>query len=131
MLFGFINLCCRGGGQAVQGGLSCPHLGIMFSVFNAHSTCFKLSVHEVVSFIIIIQVKLSCYLCCLVSLTFVAGVGGKLSRLVYLAPTWVLCLTVFNAHSTCFKLSVHEVVSFIIIIQVKLSCFLCCSVSNP
>ena len=39
--------------------------------------------------------------------------GGKLPRAVYLAPTWVLCLFFFNAHSTCFKLSVHEVVSFI------------------
>ena len=110
--------------------------------FNAHSTCFKLSVHEVVSFIIITQVKLVCFLCpsvsypcCLISLTFVAGVGGKLSRAVYLAPppppTWVLCLISFNAHSTCFKLSVHEVVSFIIITQVKLGCFLCPSVSYP
>ena len=38
--------------------------------------------------------------------------GGKLSRAVYLAPTWVLCLILFNAHFTCFKLSVHEVESF-------------------
>ena len=52
-----------GGGQAVQDGLSCPHLGIMFNLFNAHFTCFKLSVHDFVSFIIIIQVKLSCFLC--------------------------------------------------------------------
>ena len=59
------------------------------------------------------------------------GGGGKLSRAVYLAPTWVLCLIFFNAHFTCFKLSVHEFVSFIIIIQVKLSCFLCRSFSNP
>ena len=50
--------------------------------------------------------------------------GGKLSRAVYLAPTWVLhvCLTVLNAHSTCFKLSVHEVVSFIIIIKGGCAC---------
>ena len=61
----------------------------------------------------------------------VAGVGGKLFRVVYLAPTWVLCLTVFNTDSTCFKLSVHKVVLFIIIIQVKLSCFLCRLVSYP
>ena len=86
MLFDFINFCCRGGGggaQAVQGSLSCPHLGIMFNFFNAHFTCFKLSVHEVVSFIIIIQVKLSCSFGLI---PLVAGVGGKLSRAVYLAP---------------------------------------------
>ena len=65
------------------GGASCPGQFILrptwvlyFFFFNAHSTCFKLSVHEVVSFIIIIQVKLSCFLCCSVSVTFVAGVGG-------------------------------------------------------
>ena len=61
----------------------------------------------------------------------VAGVEGKLSRLVYLVPHLGIMFDYFNAHSTCFKLSVHEVVSFIIIIQVKLICFLCCSVSYP
>ena len=61
-----------------------PHLGIMFNCFNAHSTCFKLSVHEVVSFIIISQIELFSLL--FGFLPLVAGVGGKLSRAVYLAP---------------------------------------------
>ena len=97
--------------------------------FNAHFTCFKLSVHEVVSFIIINQIELFSLLFGLKPL--VAGVGGKLSRAVYLAPHLGIMFKFFNAHFTCFKLSVHEVDSFIIIIQVKLSCFLCRLVSYP
>ena len=50
----------------------------------------------------------------------VAGMGGKLSRVVYLAPHLGIMFNCFNAHSTCFKLSVHEVVSFIIISQIEL-----------
>ena len=57
-----------GGGASSPGAVYlAPHLGIMFNFFNAHFTCFKLSVHAVVSLIIIIQVKLSCFLCRLVS----------------------------------------------------------------
>ena len=76
---------------------------------------FQLSEYEVDSFVTIIQVKLSCFLCCLISLTFVAGVGGgggSCPGRFILPPTWVLCLILFNAHFTCFKLSVHEVESF-------------------
>ena len=76
---------------------------------------FQISEYEVDSFITIIQVKLSCFLCCLISLTFVAGVGGggaSCPGRFILPPTWVLCLILFNAHFTCFKLSVHEVESF-------------------
>ena len=131
-------LGCRGGGQAVQGSLSCPpphHLGIV-SFFLCSFHLFQISEYEVDSFITIIQVKLSCFLCCLISLTFVAGVGGggggaSCPGWFILPPTWVLCLILFNAHFTCFKLSVHEVESFIIIIQVKLCCFLCRLVSYP
>ena len=87
------TLSCRVGVQAVQDGLSCPpppHLRswvLRVKFFHAHFTCFKY-LNMVDSFITIIQVKLSCCLCCLISLTFVAGVGGggKLSRAVYLAP---------------------------------------------
>ena len=64
------------GGQAVQGGLSCPHLGNESYFFSCSFNLPQISEYEVDSFITIIQVKLSCYLCCLVSLTFVAGVGG-------------------------------------------------------
>ena len=82
-----------------------PHLGIMFNSFNAHFTCFKLSVHEVVSFIIIIQVKLSCFLCCLISLTFVAGGGGGGQTVQggLSCPHLGIMFIFFNAHFTCFK----------------------------
>ena len=61
---------------------------------------FQISEYEVDSFITIIQVKLRCCLCCLISLTFVAevggggGVGGGAScpGQFILPPTWVLCL---------------------------------------
>ena len=86
--------------------------------FNAHFTCFKLSVHEVVSFLIIIQIGLFSLSFGLIPL--VAGVGGKLSRVVYLAPHLRIMFNCSNAYSTCFKLSVDEVVSFIIISQIEL-----------
>ena len=95
--------------------------------FSCSFHLFQISEYEVDSFITIIQVKLSCCLCCLISLTFDAGVwGGSCPGQFILPHTWVLCLIFFYAHFTCFKLSVHEVEPFIIIIQVKLSCFLCC-----
>ena len=48
----------------------------------------------------------------------------KLSRAVYLAPTWLRKRLILNAHATYFKLSECEDVSIINIIQIKLSCFL-------
>ena len=53
----------------------------------------------------------------------VGGGGASCPGRFILPPTWVLCLTVFNAHSTCFKLSVNEVVSFIIIIPSQIELF--------
>ena len=46
----------------------------------------------------------------------VVGVGGKLSRAVYLTPTRVLKVRFFYGHSSCFKIYEYEIVSFIIII---------------
>ena len=43
------------------------------------------------------------------------GGGGKLSRTVYLAHHLGIESLFFYAHHICFKLSVHEAVSFIII----------------
>ena len=63
-----------------------PTWVLRVNFFSCSFHLFQISEYEVDSFIIIIQVKLSCFLCCSVSLTFVAGVGGKLSRAVYLAP---------------------------------------------
>ena len=59
----------------------------------------------------------------------VVGVGGKLSRAVYLAPHLGIESKIFYGHSSCFKICECEVDSFIIIIQVKFSCFLCRLVS--
>ena len=50
--------------------------------------------------------------------------GGKLSRPVYLAPTYLGIKVKCFAKSTYFKLSECEDVSIINIIQVKFSCFL-------
>ena len=33
----------------------------------------------------------------IIIIPLVAGMGGKLSRAVYLTPTWVLCLTIFSS----------------------------------
>ena len=131
MSVGLIPLVAGVGDKLSRAVYLAPHLGNESLKFSYSFHLFQISEYEVDSFIIIIQVKLSCFLCCLVSFTFVAGVGGKLSRAAYLAPTLVLCFNFFNAHFTCFKLSVHEVLSFIIIIQVEFSCFLCRLASYP
>ena len=57
------------GGGADKGGCSCPppHQDHRSSTVYAHSTCFKLAEHEVVSTIIMMQAILSCLPCYLVS----------------------------------------------------------------
>ena len=55
--------------------------------------------------------------------------GGKLSRAVYLAPHLSVDSKTFNDHFTYFKLSEYEVASIAVIMQVKLSCIPCRSVS--
>ena len=74
------------GGKLSRAVYLAPHLGIMFNFFNALFTCFKLSVHEVVSFIIIIKVQIELFSLPFGLIPLVAGVGGKLSRAVYFAP---------------------------------------------
>ena len=58
----------------------------MFNFFNAHSTCFKPSVHEVVSFINHNSSQIELFSLSFSFIPLVAGVGGNLSRAVYLAP---------------------------------------------
>ena len=88
--FGLIPLVAGVGGKLSRAVYLAPppppHLGNESKNSSCSFHLFQISEYEVDSFITIIQVKLSCYLCCLVSLTFVAGVGSKLSRAVYLAP---------------------------------------------
>ena len=50
-----------------------PYLDHRSSTVYAHSTCFKLSEHEVVSTIIMMQAILSCLPCYLVSYTWLQG----------------------------------------------------------
>ena len=90
------------GGKLSRAVYLAPHLGIMFNFFNTHFTCFKLSVHEVVSFNHnSSQIELFSLSFGLIPL--VAGLGGKLSKAVYLTPTWVMRVKIFHAHFTCFK----------------------------
>ena len=86
MSFGLIPLVAGVGGKLSRAVYLAPHMGNESYFFSCSFHLLQISEYEVDSFITIIQVKLSCYLCCLVSLTFVAGVGGKLSRAIYLAP---------------------------------------------
>ena len=77
--------CRRGGGQAVQAGLSCPRPEFqVVSLVNSYFTIFM--EYLVVRDINIISVKLRCLHPTFSLITLVRGVGGKLSRLVYLAP---------------------------------------------
>ena len=79
--------CPRGGGQAVQAGLSCPpaqDLGQTVSSVNSY--CTIILEYLVVWDINIISVKLKCLHPMFSLVILVRGVGGKLSRLVYLAP---------------------------------------------
>ena len=92
---------------------------------------FKLSVHEVVSFIIISQIKLSCFLCRLVSYPQLQGWGASCPGRFILPPPPHLGIEsyIFSCSFHLFQISEYEVDSFITIIQVKLSCCLCCLIS--
>ena len=57
----------QGWGQAVQGGLSCPHLHNKSQILDAHSSKFKLFECKDVSIINTIQVRSRCFLCRMVS----------------------------------------------------------------
>ena len=78
----------RGGGQAVQGGLSCPSPRISKRMDNQqffikHHLLQKYLVERDINFI---SVNLRCLLQRFIWVTYWQGVGGKLSRAVYLAP---------------------------------------------
>ena len=77
----------RGGGQAVQGGLSCPPPRISKRMDNQqvllHHLLQKYLVERDINFI---SVNLRCLLQTFSWVMYWQGVGGKLSRAVYLAP---------------------------------------------
>ena len=64
VLYGLIRVGCKGGWQAVQGNLSCPHLHHQSWNLDAHSTFFKLSECEDWLNMIINQFKFGCFLDC-------------------------------------------------------------------
>ena len=76
-----------GGGQAVQGGLSCPPPRISGRMDNPQILLHHLLQEYLVERDInIISVNLRCLLQMFSWVTYWRGVGGKLSRVVYLAP---------------------------------------------
>ena len=80
-------LLTRDGGQTVQGGLSCPPPRISERIDNTQILLHHLQqeylVERDVNFI---SVNLSCLLQTFSWVTYWQGAGGKLSRVVYLAP---------------------------------------------
>ena len=74
----------RGGGQAVQGGLSCPLPRISERMDNQQSLLHHLlQKYLVITDINFISVNLRCSLQSFSWVTYWQGVGGKLSRAVY------------------------------------------------
>ena len=77
----------RAGGQAVQGGLSCPPPRISERKDNQELLLHHLLQKDlVITDINFISVNLRCSLQRFSWVTYWQGVGGKLSRAVYLAP---------------------------------------------
>ena len=77
----------RGGGQAVQGGLSCPPPRISVRIDNLQILLHHLlQEHLVERDINFISVYLRCKLQMFSWVTDWQSVGGKLSKAVYLAP---------------------------------------------
>ena len=80
-------LLTKGGGQAVQGGLSCPTPRISERMDNPQILLHHLLQEYIVERDInIISVNLRCLLQTVNWITYWQEVGGKLSRAVYLAP---------------------------------------------
>ena len=76
-----------GGGQAIQGGLSCPLPRISEKIDNSQILLHHLLQEYLVETDInIISINLRCSLQTFSWVMYWQGVGGKLSRAVYLAP---------------------------------------------
>ena len=80
-------LLTRGGGQAVQGGVSCPTPRISKRMDNQQFLLhYLLQEYLVERDINFISINLRCLLQTFSWVTYWQGVGGKLSRVIYLAP---------------------------------------------
>ena len=85
--FSWVMYWQGGGGQAVQGGLSCPPPRISERIDNPQILLHHLLQEYLVEIDInIISINLRCSLQRFSWVTYWQGVGGKLSRAVYLAP---------------------------------------------
>ena len=111
-------------------GASCPGWFILPSVqdlgqtvSSVNSFCTIILEYLVVRDVKIISVKLRCLHLTFNSVILVRGVGGKLSRLVYLATRQDLGQTVSSVNSYCTIILEYLIVRDINIILVKLTCF--------
>ena len=77
--------CPRGGRIAVQAGLSCPPPRNGQTLSSVNSYCTIILEYSVVRDVNISSVKLRCLHLTFSLVTLVRGVGGKMSRLLYLA----------------------------------------------
>ena len=93
------------------------------TVSSVNSYCIIILEYLVVRDLNIISVKLRCLHFTFGSVIFVRGVGGKLSRLVYLAPAQDLGQAVSSVNSYCTIILEYLVVRDMNIILVKLTCF--------
>ena len=116
-----------GGGQAVQGGLSCPPPRISERMDNPQILLHHLlEEYFVERDINIISVNLRCLLQMFSWVMYWQGVGGRLSRAVYLAPRpkvqreWIIR----NFHSLHHLLQKYLVIRDINFISVNLRCLL-------
>ena len=119
------------GGKLSRAVYLAPNLSINSSTFYDHFTSFKLSEYEVESIAVIMQVKLSCIPCGLVSYAWLQRRGQAVQGGLSCPPPLHLSIdsSNFYDHFNYFKLSEYEVASIEVIMQVKLSCLPCGSVS--
>ena len=121
-----VYLCPRGGGQAVQAGLSCPpppaqNLGQTVSSVNSY--CVIILKYLVVRDVNIISVKLRCLHLTFSSVILFRGVGGSCPGWFILPPAQDLGQAVSSVNSYCTIILEYLVVRDINIILVKLTCF--------
>ena len=119
-----VYFCPRGGGASCPGWFILPpaqDLGRTVSSVNSY--CIIILEYLVVRDVNIISVKLRClHLTFSLIILVQGGVGGKLSRLVYLAPAQDLSQALSSDNSYCTITLENLVVRVVNIISVKLRC---------
>ena len=125
------SINCSSGLSLSEGwGASCPGWFILppaqnlgQTVSSVNSYCIIFLEYLAVRDVNIISVKLRCLHPTFSSVILFRGVGGKLSRLVYLAPAQDLGQAVSSVNSYCTIILEYLVVRDTNIILVKLTCF--------